>query len=149
MKAPDLFSAADRERIRYAIEQAELQTSGELRVFIDDDCKEDVLDKAAFIFSELEMHKTELRNGVLIYLAVNHKKFAIIGDAGIHSKVGEQFWTKTKSEMAAYFVAGRFAEGLEHGVKEAGEKLKAFFPRLTDDVNELSDDIIFGGGDSE
>jgi len=144
MKAPDLFSDSDRERIRIAIEQAEALTSGEVRVYIEDECKTEVLDRAVFIFAELNMHITDLRNGVLIYLAVDDKKFAIIGDAGIHEKVGESFWNEIKLKMVDYFKISKFTDGLEFGIIEAGKALKNYFPHQSGDINELSDDIIFG-----
>ena len=146
MKALELFSPEDRERIKLAIGKAEMQTSGEIRVYIDDECKEDVMDQAAFVFAELNMHRTELRNGVLIYLAVEDHKFAIIGDAGIHAKVGDQFWNKIKAEMILRFKEGKVTEALEVAILEAGEQLQHFFPRSGDDKNELPDDMVFGKG---
>ena len=146
MKALERFSPEDRERIKQAIGKAEMQTSGEIRVYIDDECKEDVMDQAAFVFAELNMHRTELRNGVLIYLAVEDHKFAIIGDAGIHAKVGDQFWNKIKAEMILRFREGKVTEALEVAILEAGEQLKHFFPRSSDDKNELPDDMVFGKG---
>ncbi len=144
MKATDFFSKSDRERIRLAIEQAESMTSGEIRVYIEDECKTEVLDRAVFVFAELNMHLTDLRNGVLIYLALEDKKFAIIGDAGIHAKVGDDFWNKIKEKMATYFKESKFTDGLEHGILESGIALKNHFPHQNGDKNELSDDIIFG-----
>jgi uncharacterized membrane protein len=144
MKAPDLFSDADRQRIKSAIENAESMTSGEIRVYIEDECKGSVLDHTAFIFSELKMHNTALRNGVLIYLAVKDNKFAIIGDAGIHSKVGDEFWNTIKEDMVQHFKKKEFADGLVKGINDAGKALSTYFPRSLNDTNELSDDVIFG-----
>ncbi len=144
MIAPDLFSDEDRQRIKTAIENAESLTSGEIRVYIEDECRVSVLDHSAFIFSELKMHNTELRNGVLIYLAVKDNKFAIIGDAGIHAKVGDAFWNTIKEDMFQYFKKSEFTDGLVKGINDAGKALGAYFPRSLDDNNELSDDIIFG-----
>ena len=103
MKAESLFQEADRIRIREAVTNAELETSGEIRVFMEDECKDNVLDRAAFIFAQLEMNATELRSGVLIYLAVDDRKFCIIGDAGIHQKVGNNFWEEITTEMGVFF----------------------------------------------
>ncbi len=139
-----LFSPEDKENIRQAVKAAELNTSGEIRVHIESRCKINELDRAAHVFALLKMHKTELRNGVLIYLAVNDKKFAIIGDAGINSVVPTDFWESIKELMKAKFSAGYFAEGIIDAIMASGEKLKAFFPHLSNDVNELSDDISFG-----
>ena len=91
------ISAVDQAKIIKAIEMAELNTSGEIRVHIESKCKEDTLDHAAFIFEKLEMHKTEQRNGILFYIALKDHKFAVLGDAGIHQKVGDEFWGKVKN----------------------------------------------------
>jgi len=141
-----LFDDAGRQRLRLAVQQAEQHTSGEIRVFVDDYCKEEVLDRAAFVFSKLGMEKTELRNGVLIYVALNDRKFAIIGDAGIHARVGDVFWKEVREGMAAFFKKEMIIDGIEYAVLEAGIRLKEFFPRAEDDRNELSDDVHFGDG---
>ena len=125
-----------------AIKEAEKTTSGEIRLYIEDKCKEDVLDHAAFLFSELEMQKTEQRNGVLFYLAMQDRKFAILGDGGINAKVDAGFWDDIKEAMVTHFINGDFAIGLEIGISMAGEALSVHFPYQKDDVNELSDDII-------
>ncbi len=139
----DFFSEEQKVQIVDAVKVAEKETSGEIRVHIENRCKRDVLDKAAFVFEKLEMHKTELRNGVLFYLAVKDQKFAILGDAGINSSVPDNFWDETKEAMFEEFKQNQFAEGLVKGIQMAGEKLKEFFPYQSDDVNELSDDISF------
>ena len=142
--ARSFFSKEEKDNIRQAIVNAELNTSGEIRVHIEDKCNEDVLDRAAYVFDKLKMNKTELRNGVLFYLALKSHKFAILGDRGINAKVPEDFWNNIKEMMAEHFSKGEFAEGLIKGIEEAGKKLKAHFPHQADDVNELSDDISFG-----
>ena len=144
MKAADHFTDAERERIRQTVHAAEALTSGEIRLYIEDKCKVDVLDRAAFVFAEMMMHKTKERNGVLIYLALSDKKFAIIGDAGIHAKVGDDFWNTIKHDMMEHFKQMRFTDGLAHGILEAGKALQKHFPRADDDSNELSDEIVFG-----
>jgi len=138
------FSKEQKELITKAIKEAELNTSGEIRVHIENKCTGDVMDRAAYWFANLKMHKTELRNGVLFYLALNDRKFAILGDKGINSVVPENFWNETKEAMVPFFVEGNFAEGLEKGILMAGEKLKEFFSYQKDDVNELDDEISFG-----
>jgi len=142
--AVNIFTEEQKQKIVNAIKSAELNTSGEIRVHIEKSCPEDVLDRAAFIFEKLKMHKTQLRNGVLFYLAVKDRKFAILGDAGINAKVPDDFWDKTKELMVSHFKDGDLARGLEEGIKMAGEQLKTYFPWETDDVNELSDEISFG-----
>ncbi len=142
--AKDLFTEDQQQQIVAAIKEAELNTSGEIKVHIERKCKEDVLDHAAFMFDKLEMQKTELRNGVLIYLAVEDRKLAILGDAGINLKVPNDFWDSTRDLMVENFKQGKFTEGLAGGIKLAGNQLKEHYPYESDDVNELSDDISFG-----
>lgn len=144
MNVRKYFTEKEKLQIKNAIHAAEFNTSGEIRVHIEKHCKEDVLDRAAYLFEKLEMHKTELRNGVLFYLAIEDHRFAILGDAGINQKVPDDFWEKIKEQMAASFKEGNFAEGLTTGILQAGEKLKQHFPWKKDDENELSDEISFG-----
>lgn len=138
------FNPEEKEAIKDAILQAELNTSGEIRVHIESKCKGNVLDRAADVFHMLKMDKTELRNGVLFYVAVNSHHFAIIGDKGINAVVPENFWVDIKEMMSQHFKAGEFAIGLSKGIEEAGKSLKQHFPYQSDDINELSDDISFG-----
>ncbi len=144
MIAANFFSKEEKVLLKEAIARAEMNTSGEIRLHIDNRCKNDVLDCAAAWFRKLEMHKTEQRNGVLFYLAIKDKKFAVIGDAGINAVTPDNFWDSIKEEMLALFKENRFAEGLMMGIGMAGEKLKEHFPHQSDDKNELSDDISFG-----
>jgi uncharacterized membrane protein len=137
------LSQAQQQEIVAAIKQAELNTSGEVRVHIDKTCKEDVLDRAAFVFEKLEMHKTSLRNGVLFYVATEDKKFAILGDAGINAQVPANFWDSIKETMLVFFKKDEFTKGLAAGICMAGEQLKAHFPYQSNDTNELSDEISF------
>jgi len=142
--ARNFFSKAQQQTLLEAIRTAETNTSGEIRIHMDDKCREDVLDRAAYVFEMLEMHKTELRNGILFYLAYEDHKFAVIGDLGIHAKVEEHFWEGIRDRLVEEFREGRFAEGLVAGIEEAGTKLKVHFPYQQDDVNELPDDLSFG-----
>ncbi len=144
MKTSDIFTKEQKGEIVNAIKQAELNTSGEIRVHIEKSYKGDVLDRAAYIFNKLNMQKTKLRNGVIFYLAIKNKKFAILGDAGINEKVPDDFWENIKNTMLEYFKEQKFTEGLVKGITMAGEQLKTHFPYQSDDVNELPDDISFG-----
>jgi uncharacterized membrane protein len=144
VSAKDFFSHREQEEIRLAIKNAELDTSGEIRVHVENSCKGDVLDRAAYIFKQLGMEKTELRNGVLIYLAIKHRKFAIIGDKGINNVVPAGFWDSIKLEMLNSFINNEFSAGLCKAIRAVGANLKKFFPYQKEDVNELSDDISFG-----
>ena len=97
----------------------------------------------SLIFNRLKMHETQQRNGVLIYLAIHNRKFAILGDEGINKVVEENFWNDVKDLMLSHFKEGRFAEGLEQGIQRCGEKLKTYFPYQSDDVNEIPDEISY------
>ncbi len=144
MSAKKFFSEEQKQAIQHAIANAELNTSGEIRVHIDDKCKDEVLDQAANLFHQLKMDATELRNGVLFYLAVDDHKFAILGDKGINEKVPADFWNTIKEEMLAHFKQQQFTEGLCKGIEMAGQKLKVHFPLQANDTNELSNDVSFG-----
>jgi len=144
MKVKDFLSESDQQQIIDAIKSAELNTSGEVRLHIENWCKNDALDKAVKVFYKLEMEKTELRNGVLFFVAVSDQKFAIIGDKGINQKVPDTFWDEIKSDMAVAFQKGQYANGLSAGILKAGEQLKAHFPYQSDDINELPDEISYG-----
>lgn len=143
--AEKLFTSADKEAIVAAIQSAEVSTSGEIQVHIESRCKGDVLDRAVVVFDKLKMFQTQDRNGVLFYLAVEDKKFAILGDSGINEVVPDHFWENIKEQMTIRFKAGEFTQGLIEGIKEAGTQLGEHFPHQGDsDINELSDDISFG-----
>ena len=140
----DLFSKDEEQWIKQAIMNAELDTSGEIRVHIENTCNGDVMDRAAFVFEKLNMHKTKLRNGVLIYLAVKNRKFAIIGDKGINKVVPGNFWDDIKQRMLNHFRNGEFTKGITEAIRMAGNQLKDHFPYQSDDKNELSDEVAFG-----
>lgn len=144
VKAEDFFSKEERSRILEAIKAAELSTSGEIRVHLEDACQGEVLDCAATLFEKLNMHKTEKRNGVLFYLAIQNKKFAILGDAGINAVTPDNFWDEIKVTMQNFFKEDKFAEGLVSGIGMAGEALNKHFPYERNDTNELPDEITYG-----
>ncbi len=144
MNPNEFLSKEQKAKITEAIKAAELNTSGEIRLHIESSCTIDIMDRAAYLFSHLHMHKTKERNGVLFYLAIDNRQFAILGDAGINQKVPADFWNSTKETMLEEFNAGKMAEGIEIGIRMAGEQLKAHFPFQIDDTNELSDEISFG-----
>ena len=147
MNALNFFSKEEKELIKSAVKEAELNTSGEIRVHLDNRCKENIMDRAAWWFGKLEMQKTEQRNGVLFYLAVKDQKFAILGDAGINAVTPDNFWDSIKEKMAGRFSEGDFSGGLQEGILMAGRALKDRFPYQEGDVNELSDEISFGGAE--
>jgi uncharacterized membrane protein len=144
LELEELFSESSIALMEDAIHRAESGTSGELRVHIDEFCKEDVLDHAAYLFGELDMQKTALRNGVLIYVSIEDRKLAILGDLGIHLKVSDDFWDCTRDIMVDHFREGKYVQGICEGVKRAGEQLQQFFPRETGDTNELPNTISIG-----
>ena len=144
MKPERFLTAEQQETVVAAVRLAEKGTSGEIRIHIDGRCNGDPVKRAEDVFGKLGMHRTELRNGVLIYLACNSKVFAIVGDKGINDIVPEGFWKDITEMMGNEFRNGRFAEGLEKAAVMVGEKLKEYFPYQTDDVNEQPDDISFG-----
>jgi uncharacterized membrane protein len=143
MNASSFFTKEQQALILASVREAEKETSGEIRVHIETSCDEDVLDRAAWVFKKLGMHKTDKRNGVLFYLAVNDRKFAIIGDGGINSKVPDGFWNEISDLLVKNFKEGKFTEGLSEGILLAGKQLQTHFPFKRDDVNELSDEISF------
>jgi uncharacterized membrane protein len=143
MKASTFFSKEQQAQILGAVKEAEMETSGEVRVHIESSHKGEVLDRASWLFKKMGMHKTAERNGVLFYLAVNDRKFAIIGDAGINAKVPPGFWDDISELLKKNFKEGKFTEGLSEGILLAGEHLKIHFPHRPDDVNELPDEISF------
>jgi uncharacterized membrane protein len=112
-------------------------------VHIENTCTGDTLERALTVFKKLGMEKTASRNGVLIYLAVKNRKFAIIGDKGINDVVSENYWDSIKSKMINHFRENQFTEGLVEAIIETGIQLKKNFPYQTDDKNELSDEISF------
>ena len=143
MKASIFFTREQQEAIVRAIGEAEHATSGEIRVHVETSCKADVLDEAAWLFRKLGMHRTADRNGVLIYLAIKERRYAIIGDTGINAVVPPGFWDQIRDHMNQRFSENLFTEGLAEGIIMAGEQLKEHFPHAKDDINELTDTISF------
>ncbi len=144
LSAEAFLTETDRQRVSAAIAAAELRTSGEIRVHLEDHIEEDVMDHAAFIFEELGMHRTKDRNGVLIYVSVADRKVAVIGDRGIDQRVPANFWNDVLAVLKLHFAAGKQADGICEAVTMVGEKLKAFHPHAASDINELSNDVSFG-----
>jgi uncharacterized membrane protein len=143
MKASEIFTEKVKANIIKAIENAELETSGEIKLHVDNTCEKDVLDRAAYLFKKLKMHNTDLKNGVLFYVAIEDRKIAILGDIGISNKVENDFWDEVRDIVLKRFKASQFSEGLTEGIAKAGEKLKIHFPYSESDVNELDNEISF------
>ncbi|WP_343305531.1 TPM domain-containing protein [Chitinophaga niabensis] len=144
-KKKELFSEEEKNRVVNAIRHAERLTSGEIRLFVESRCEYvDPMDRAREAFVSLGMDKTKQRNGVLLYIAMLDHQFAILGDQGIHEKVGSDFWQREALLLKNHFSSNKIVEGIEVCVKEIGESLYHYFPYDSGDQNELPDDIIFG-----
>lgn len=141
-----IFTPEETERVLHAIRQAEQQTSGEIRVFVERRCKYvDAMDRARQIFNRLEMERTEARNGVLLYMATSDHQLAIFADEGIHKSAGDQFWKDIFGKVVDEIRSKAPASGLCLAIQGVGEALKAYFPFDSEtDRNELPDDIVFG-----
>ena len=146
LRKKDFFSSDEKNQIVAAIGNAEKQTSGEIRVFVESRCRfVDPMDRAAEVFWFLKMEKTAARNGVLIYVAVKDRQLAVLGDKGIHEKVGDPFWNAAVSKMLGQFGRESYAEAIARVIADIGEALCRHFPYDgTTDKNELPDDIVFG-----
>ncbi len=134
----------DEEKIVAAIAEVELTATAEIRVHIEKKCPEEVLDRAVEVFASLHMHQTRHRNGALLYIAYQDQKFAIIGDAGINAKVGEDFWDREQKQLAHHFRQGEYTEGICRCIRDIGSELQKYFPYEEEDINELPDDISYG-----
>jgi uncharacterized membrane protein len=140
-----LFQLLDRERIRKTILEAEKRTSGEIRVSVAPFFWGRVRPVAERAFRRLGMSKTRLRNGILFFIVPSRKRFVVLGDEGIHAKVGQDFWDGIAAGMEDHFQKGEFTEGLEAGIRTAADSLAVHFPgEPATDVNELPDDIDTG-----
>ncbi|MBC3757900.1 TPM domain-containing protein [Hyunsoonleella sp. SJ7] len=144
-KIEDFLTADEEREIIEAIRQAELNTSGEIRVHIEKTSKEmDASNRALELFHILKMDNTKLQNAVLIYVAVEDKTFVIYGDKGINDVVETGFWNSTKDIMQSHFKKGDFKQGLVEGILKSGEQLQTYFPYEDGDTNELTNEISKG-----
>ncbi len=138
------FTKEEEQRIIKAIKMAETNTSGEIRVHLESDCRDKPLVAAVNTFHRLGMHQTKARNGVLLFIAPERREFAILGDEGINKIVPTNFWKNERDLLLSYFKKGAFADGICEVIQQIGEKLKEHFPYQSDDVNELPDEISYG-----
>ena len=139
------LSSDDESAVVQAIQEAEKKTSGEVRVHIEKKCpKKDPVKRAISLFQKLRMHKTDLRNGVIVYVATEDHLLAIWGDEGIHAKVGQEFWESTLITLQEDFKTNQIKNGLKKALLDIGEKLQQHFPYKKDDKNELDDSISYG-----
>lgn len=142
--ARDFFTAEEKKRIRDAILEAEGRTSGEIQVHLENHAQKSLPERAQEVFNILNISATSRRNGVLFYLAVKDRQFAILGDSGIDQAVEPGFWDNIRQHMETLFREGKFTDGICDGIRMAGEQLARYFPVTQDDQNELPDDISFG-----
>jgi uncharacterized membrane protein len=143
-KVEDFLTKEEEQSIVKAIRDAEIATSGEIRVHLENNLTKDCLEHAKEVFHLLHMDETKDKNGVLFYLAIKDKKFAIIGDSGIDKLVPDNFWESVKNKVVSEFAKGNIANGLILGILDAGQKLQQYFPYEKEDENELSDEISKG-----
>ncbi len=144
MKAKDFLDEHAEKQLLDAIRKAEMLTSGEIRVHLEDRCKGDAVVAASSVFHRLKMNETVLHNGILFYLALVDKKFAVYADEGLYQRVPRDFWENIVKEMQEKFTQAKFLEGLCLGIGRAGTALTEHFPRLNNDRNELDDEISIG-----
>ena len=140
------FSTEENALIVSAIQSDELNTSGEIRVYVESRCSfVNPMDRAIEIFGQLKMYNTAQRNAVLVYVAIKDRQLAVFGDEGIHQKVGNSFWNAAVKNMLQHFNASNYAQGMANIVIEIGDALKQHFPYdAATDINELPDEIVFG-----
>jgi uncharacterized membrane protein len=145
MTRKELLRSIDDARVQAAIEQAELQTSGEIVVSVASFFWGNVHKAARQTFSRLRVSRTAARNGVLFFIVPSRRMFVVLGDQGIHEKVGQEFWERVALHLTEHFHQGEFTDGLVHGIEEVGRQLAAYFPYdKSTDTNELPDNIDFG-----
>ncbi len=143
MNPSKFFDSSQKLQIIKAIQEAEANTSGEIRLHIENHCKEDLLTRAWEVFHELQMHETEKRNGVLIYIALKDKKMAILGDQGINNVTSDNYWESEINNMTQLFKQGQYVNGIIQTITRVGDKLKQYFPVESQNINELNDEISF------
>ncbi|MDO8836254.1 MAG: TPM domain-containing protein [Vicinamibacterales bacterium] len=145
MNRSTLKRLIDGDVVKRAIEEAEGRSSGEIRVSVSTFFWGNVRHTAEQAFARMGMDQTAARNGVLVFVVPSRRTFVVLGDEGIHAKVGQPFWDAVAAAMSARFKAGDFTGGLVLGITEAGKQLAEHFPHEgARDRNELSDDVDFG-----
>ncbi len=138
-----LLTPDEETFIEEKIAEVEMKTSAELKVIIVNYSWGSVIEKAQKLFEKHDLHQTEQRNAVMIMLVVKNRELLIYGDKGINEAVGDDFWVDTKNKMISSFKVGHMKEGFADGIEDIGAKLKEFFPYQSDDVNEISNEIIY------
>ena len=147
MALADFIPSEGQRRIADAITAAERHTTGEICVHVTPRCRGDVMKRAARTFNRLHLYTTKRRNAVLIFVAYDDRKFAILGDTGINDAVPEGFWDGEVEELGTYLKAGRPVDGICAIIARLGDRLSEYFPGERDDENELSNEVTFDDGD--
>lgn len=149
MPATKMLNENESAAVVEAIRKAEQNTAGEICVHLELFCKKSPLDKAKKYFQKLKMHKTRARNGVLLYVALQDKKVAVVGDVGINTLVPPNFWESVKENLITHFRKGEICPGICAAVHQIGQQLKTYFPQKNENPNELPDDLSIGNTELE
>ena len=145
MRTKDFLGKLDHDRIVAAIGAAEAKTSGQIRVYVQrGELDGDALDYAQKKFHKLGLQATKERNGVLILVLPRARKFAVIGDEGVHQKCGDEFWQELVEGMRVHFQNENFTDALIEAIQETGKLLARHFPKRAAPQNELPDEIVEG-----
>lgn len=139
-----IFNADEQGQLVKAIAAAEQNTSGEIRIHLEDYCDGEPFQRGLEVFHTLKMHQTALKNGVLIYIAVQDRKLAILGDKGINEIVPPHYWEEILHALKTSFKREQYLSAIEQAVHEIGQKLKVHFPYQKNDIDELTNEISFG-----
>jgi uncharacterized membrane protein len=138
------FNREEEKQIMASIRHAERASSGEIRLYVESHCKIATRERTIEVFKKLKMQHTRERNGVLVYMAKEDRKFAIFGDEGIHKKLGIHFWEVEAATLKTFLIKDEIVPGLCQVIEDIGQTLKKHFPHPPDDKNELSDDVVYG-----
>lgn len=136
-----LYSQEFSSAVELAIESAELKTSCEFKIHLEDDCNEDVFDRAAYVFSELELHKTQQRNAILIFIVIQSRKVVILADVGVSNSLSTAYIEEQIALLTSAFKSENFISGISEVLDRMGNFLSASFPRTENDVNEISNTL--------
>src|SRR5207244_10811515 len=143
MRTKEFLSKLEHDQIVRAIRDAESNTSGESRVYIQRGTLDvDPLITAQKKFHRLGMDKTPERNAVLIFVAPRAHKFAVVGDKAIHEKCGEHLWQRLVDKMREHFRNEKFNHALVEAINEVGQALAAHFPERSTGANESPDEVL-------
>ncbi len=144
MNVRNFLTKEEEQKVVRSVKEAELNTTGEIRVHLENHCADNTLKHAGMVFHEMGMHETEENTGVLLYVAVKDHKIAIVGDKGINAKVPEHFWENIIEQLGNDFKAEKYCDGLCTALETIGSQLADHFPFKEGDIDELPNEISFG-----